>query len=117
MKKILFYFFIISGIASYAQKKFLPGYIIKLNGDTINGYIYKDLPLNNFRVCTFKADQNAQTIKFKPDEISEYRFTDGKYFVSKKISIDTSKKSLVFLQWIIKGNWSFLKKTQSLARL
>jgi len=79
-----------------AQTDFRPGYIVKLNNDTVFGTIdYRGDKLMG-EVCRFK--KNESETNYSPNDISEFRFIDSKYFVSKKIDGKN-----VFLEFLIKG--------------
>lgn len=80
-----------------AQTDFRPGYIIKTPGDTLFGKIDYRGDLKMSFVCKFKDKEN--TIReYSPDDITAFRFTDSKYFVSKKVNEKT-----MFLEYLIKG--------------
>lgn len=80
-----------------AQTDFRPGFIIKNGGDTLFGQLdYRGDALMG-SVCKFRAADNAVQ-EFKPTDISGFRFTDSKYFVSKEVD-----GKMVFLEYLIKG--------------
>lgn len=75
--------FILISFQSQAQRNFKPGYIVKLNGDTIKGFIdYRDWKQNP-QVITFKLAAVAQrysyvTIKgFGVDQFENYQIYTG----------------------------------------
>lgn len=81
----------------YARPDFRSGYIIDALGDTIVGKIDYQGDLLMGSVCIFeKVDSVIK--EYSPNDILAYRFTDGKYYVSREIE---SKK--VFLEYLIKG--------------
>jgi hypothetical protein len=100
-KTILFFCIILFSTIAKSQSDFRPGYLIKANGDTVSGLIdYRgDLMMGN--ICRFKADANSSVTEYKPVDISAYRFTDSKYFVSKNINGQD-----VFLEYLINGKLS-----------
>lgn len=84
-----------------AQTDFRPGYVIKTNGDSLVGIIdYKD-DAQMGKICKFKIKDSDNETIFTPIDLTEYRFNDSKYFVSREIM---GKK--VFLEFLIKGNIS-----------
>jgi hypothetical protein len=118
MKKGFLLIFSAISICGFAQDNYLPGYIIKLNGDTINGFIDTDRPINNFLYCSFRAKQDSKPINYNANEISGYRYIDGKYFVSKEIQSDSVKKVKVFFQWLINAKiniYSFLNENSKVS--
>ena len=80
-----------------AQTDFRSGYIIKNSGDTLYGQI--DYGVNELmsRICKFRNSDNVN-IEYSPNDISGYRFTDSKYYVTKEVN---NKK--VFMEYLIKG--------------
>lgn len=81
-----------------AQTGLRPGYIIKNDGDTLYGQIDFQSEIHMSKICLFKQLDSLHVTEYFPFEISGYRFTDGKYYVSKRI-----KNKNVFLEFLIKG--------------
>ncbi len=98
MRKGLFVtLFTLSVSTLYAQTDFRPGYVITNSYDTIYGQIdYRGDKLMG-QVCKFKSAENHIT-EYSPEDIIAYRFTDGKYYISKEIA-----DKFVFLEFLIKG--------------
>lgn len=84
---------------AYSQASFLPGYVLTNNNDTLKGYVDFRNNDKNSKICSFKAGESSQIITFSPGEIKEYRFNDGKYFVSKEVK----NKELFFLEYMVNG--------------
>lgn len=82
----------------YAQTGYRSGYVIKSEGDTLFGLIDFRSEIKMCEGCEFKLNDSTATITFTPDKIMGYRFTDGKYFVRKKVN-----NKVVFLEFLIKG--------------
>ena len=77
---------IFSANTLFAQIQFKQGYVITLDGDTLFGEIdYQDNDVLA-RQCCFRESPQSQSQMFSPLDITGYRFTDGKYFVSKNIN-------------------------------
>ena len=99
MKNLLVVIMLIfSASTLFAQIQFKSGYIITLDGDTLFGEIdYQD---DNVlaRQCRFRENPQSQSQIFYPLDIAGYRFTDGKYFVSKEVD-GTS----YFLEYLLNG--------------
>jgi hypothetical protein len=92
---------ILTSVYSFAQRDFRPGYIISNSSDTIIGYIlYKSFDAYND--CTFKAAIENKDNHYKPGEIKAFRFSDGKFFISKEIPSETGLQ-LVFAEFLIQG--------------
>ncbi len=79
------------------------GYVISINGDTTKGLLLNQISKNASKLCVFKQDANSEEKTYKPGEIAGYRYLNGKYYISKEISIDSVTKKLVFLEFLIKG--------------
>jgi hypothetical protein len=81
-----------------AQTGFRPGYVIKAEGDTLFGELNFRSEEQMLKACSFRKKDSTNVIYFSPTEINGYRFTNGKYFVSKEID-----KKKVFMEFLIKG--------------
>lgn len=79
------------------------GYIISLNGDTTKGFILAQESKDASETCIFKLNANSESKTYKPGEIAGYRYSDGKYYISKEIQIDPTTTKVVFLEFLIKG--------------
>jgi hypothetical protein len=99
---LLGFFCILTGIKSYAQNDFRPGYYITLQNDTVNGFIDYRGESRNSNSVLFRKDEFSESIKFDPTEIQAYRFVDGKFYISKKIAPDSGEK-IVFLEFLVDG--------------
>ena len=96
MKKYLLAGCVLMAFAVKAQTEFREGYIITKEKDTIYGELDHRGDRVMAKVCRFRKDDKV--FKYRPSEISAYRFTDGKFFVSKKI-----EGRDIFLQFLIEG--------------
>lgn len=74
-----------------AQEDFRKGYIIKINMDTLYGYI--NYNGTKYYDCVFKDSLKGIEIIYKPFEIYGYRFIDGKYFISKSVTLKKSYRN------------------------
>jgi hypothetical protein len=68
-----------------SQSTFQPGYCITWENDTLRGMINNKGETGNFRSCTFKKDEFAESTRFSAEEIQAYRLIDDKYYLSKKM--------------------------------
>ncbi|MDR3705386.1 MAG: hypothetical protein P4L28_05725 [Paludibacteraceae bacterium] len=110
MKRILFIALLVGiEITCLAQNEdWLPGFIIKNQGDTISGLIENKGSRSCSQYCNFKKTETDEPRQFLPSDIQGYRYKDGKFFVSKNISDSKSSKNsklsrLVFLEYLIHG--------------
>ena len=87
---------------SLAQKNFTDGYVLLPGGDTLHGEINNGSYSGNARLCLFKAYGSEDILEYSPEDISGYRFTEGKYYVSRRITID-GIPTQIFLEYLIKG--------------
>ncbi len=86
-----------------SDNRYKEGYIISLNGDTTKGFLLEQESKNASKHCTFKSSANSESITYKPGEIVGYRYSDGKYYISKEIQIDPTTNMVVFLEFLIQG--------------
>jgi hypothetical protein len=86
----------------FAQSNFKPGYYITNEMDTVHGLIDYRNNTKNAEKCVFiKSIEDEKSI-FLPGEIHSYRITNGKYFTSKIIPIDSTQIN-VFCEFLING--------------
>lgn len=90
-----------------AQAEFRPGYIITLQGDTVNGFIDLRSDKANARAVVFKEVTGLEKRTYTPDQIKSYRFDNGKYYLS-GFSLDYEMEDQVFLEYVVKGSVSIL---------
>jgi len=86
----------------YSQTDFRSGYIIKNNNDTLYGLIDFRGNVANTKKCIYKKEVNSEKQEFYPSELMAYRFTDGKYYVTRTIKSGETKDQL-FLEYLING--------------
>ena len=103
MKKILAILVLIAcPFLLFAQKDLRQGYVITINGDTVNGRLDFRGDINNSKNCIFYSGSN-QILKYLPFEIKSYRFKDGKYYISKSIEKQDTVKQ-IFAEYIVDGH-------------
>ncbi len=103
MRKILLAAIIgfFSFFAVPAQTGFRPGFVIKNNGDTLNGLVDYTTDAKFGKSCTFKRFDIAQIITYRPDQIKAYGFDHGRYFESKR-----KGRKPAFMECLLKGKTS-----------
>jgi hypothetical protein len=102
MKKFILLLFLLviflSGNAVLGQKIFREGFIVKKNGESLNGLVQyaanQDVP----SVCIFKRFDIARVVNYSPDEILAFGYKNGNSYESKDIN---NKK--LFLEVFIMG--------------
>ncbi|MCW3083419.1 MAG: hypothetical protein JWP12_785 [Bacteroidetes bacterium] len=82
-----------------AQVKYLPGYVIMLNGDSLKGEIKTNMKheFDNFTKASYRKKEGSEIKTFSPAKIKEY-CVDGITFVSRNIDGDQ-----VFVKRLSKG--------------
>lgn len=89
LSTIVVLLFIVLSINSYAKGKLIPGYVITLSNDTIEGYIeysrWKYTPEEVF----FKESMNGIGLYYTPKMISEF-CVDGEVYRSAIVKVDQS---------------------------
>lgn len=94
---IFFYSFIL-----YGQRDMKSGYIITNNSDTVYGQIDYQLDVYNAENCYFIQDSQTNPITYKPGQIKAYRIINGKFYVSRKVTIEKTERE-VFLEFLVNG--------------
>lgn len=87
---------------SFAQSDYRPGYIIKNSNDTIRGFIDFRGEIINSTQCSFVSKLGDKPTTFLPNDISEYRFNGGKYYITDSIKLGGETK-IVFLEFLLRG--------------
>jgi len=83
-------------INANSQSDFRNGYIITEKNDTLFGLVNNRGAINNSQKCIYKENKDSEKVEFSPKEIKGYRFTNGKYYISKSINNQD-----IFLEYII----------------
>lgn len=99
---LLFLSVFFSGTALFSQSDFRQGYVINNENDTISGLIDYKGNKASAEICLFKYNSGSDEIRFTPEDIKSYRFTDSKYYVSKKLNADGEEAPL-FLEFLVDG--------------
>lgn len=86
----------------FGQNDWKPGYIIKLQGDTIYGFIDNRGSKSNSQQCYFRKEEVGETQILKPQDLVGYRFIDSKLFISKNID-GLEYEMPVFLEFLFSG--------------
>jgi hypothetical protein len=103
--------YILIGIAIYflsfsangfSQNSYFEGFIILQGGDTINGYLQAQNSKKASKWCVFKSDKDKKARKYRPADISGYRYKGDKFYISKVIGKQPDAKT-VFLEFLLKG--------------
>ncbi|HKK58566.1 MAG TPA: hypothetical protein VJ937_03755 [Salinivirga sp.] len=83
-----------------AQNEWKPGYILKTQQDTVWGSLLNKKYSKNAKSINFRTNEGEKETTFVPSEIYGYRFTNGKYYVSKYVD---STHGMLFLEYLING--------------
>jgi hypothetical protein len=113
MKLLLISCLLILVITSLNAQDFRTGFIIKVSGDSIGGFVENNTSKENSKVCYFKAKRGAKKVAFLPSELKGYGVIDYKYFKSKEIKLADGQKKTVFLEALVKGKASLYSYVDS----
>jgi len=87
-----FLFILFSCQTAYSQQNYLSGYIIRLNGDTIYGYIdYRNWKTNPVQI-SFENLLDSNEIIYTPFDIKEFGVADEKY---KSATVETEVSQII----------------------
>ncbi len=67
--------------ALFAQKIFNPGYVVKLNGDTLRGFVLESSYEILSREVAFKTTENAVPATYKPADLRGFGINNGQYYL------------------------------------
>lgn len=82
---------------------FRPGYIITINGDSINGLVSYGAGKKNLATCSFKKDKRAKAEQYSPLELRAYGINEDKQFVSLALPDNSVPTSQVFARLVVHG--------------
>jgi hypothetical protein len=104
MKQLSVIFLLLTfvGRIVYAQADFRQGQIFTLAHDTVTGFIDYRGDINNSERCTFKSGLEEPAKEFLPGKIEGYRFTGGKYYVSKVVRREDGTVP-AFVEYLVEG--------------
>lgn len=88
-------------LSCFGQKIFREGYVIKNNGDTLNGLVQFEANQGVANMCIFKRFDIANVVKYSPDMLKGFGYKNGNYYES-----FTVMHKHVFLECLIKGSVS-----------
>ena len=94
----LTFVFLTGSLVLNGQAGFRKGYIIKNNGDTLNGLVYYGLDIRFKRSCSFKRFEIMRETTYGPDELIAFGFRNGRYYESK-----TYENRKIFFECLVKG--------------
>jgi len=110
MQKLIITFIVSSiGFSLAVAQDFRQGFIVKINGDSVSGFVDNGSDKNNSRFCVFKPAKRSKKVKFLPNQLVRYGFIDDKLYESKEIITREkggSRKSLIFMEVLVKGQVS-----------
>jgi hypothetical protein len=119
VKKILslaLLFILLSVNGVYCQKIFRDGYIIKKNGETMNGLIEYSVNQGTPKVCIFKRFDIAMPVEYGPADIQGFAYRNGNRYESREYdSKESFFEVLVSGQIVLygKGSKSYIDKDHS----
>jgi len=88
MRMIFLLFATVAGlqITAFSQSKFIRGYIVTHEKDTLKGEICDDIYLRNASIITFRNDEAGAAQNFKPTEIHSCYLSKGYFYESRIFS-------------------------------
>ncbi len=86
----------------FSQTSYRAGYFITWENDTVHGLIDYRGEVRNSSFCSFKQDETSEPKRYEPSEIQAYRFDEGKYYISRSITLQGQEKQ-VFLEFLVNG--------------
>src|SRR5580698_4939105 len=81
MNRLLTALLLCISICSAAQTNFAPGYIIRTNGDSLQGYLQEEVRTQLVFQIQFKTDiSNSSVQTFTPNEVKAFKYEGGDQF-------------------------------------
>lgn len=107
MKTILFAFFFSLSYLLAGQGRFEPGYIVRSEGDTLNGYLYYSIDKVIVQKIEFKEDVSAKVKLFEPTQIMAIGFKNGRIFENLSVGMGI-ESTTIFTKRILEGKIDLL---------
>lgn len=97
-------------IASWANAQdYRPGYVVKNDLDSINGFVAYRSDAKNQEECLFRQTRKGETIRFNPEQLRAFGFHGDKQFRSVNSPHESGSSRKVFAKQLVRGNMSLLK--------
>jgi len=104
------------GFKSISQKNFVPGYIIKNNGDSIHGLLQEEIKKELLNQVKFSASPNAAAIVYTPDLIRTFGYDGRDTYKSISFSAslgDSSFSKTCFARYLVSGYYDLYAYTEN----
>ncbi len=93
---------LIANAAAAQKPKFLPGYLVTIEGDTVRGFIRKLKLTGNYDSCVFVAQLNANPVTYHPSKLNAYKIDGSNKMVARTIQLK-EKPVQVYLEVLADG--------------
>jgi len=94
---------------SVGQQRFQPGYVIKINGDTVQGYVQNLKPKTSPKQIQFKASSAASPQVFNTNSIKGFSIRGKLYGRASITSSDNQGITSLFLEILVQGDKSLYR--------
>src|SRR4051812_38300741 len=88
---------------SFSQKEYKSGYIIRINGDSVAGFIGFRNRTGNGNACYYKEQNDSQETLLSPLDIKTFGYVFGERFDSKMLPVVNGQ---VFAKTLVRGTMS-----------
>lgn len=95
------FLFLFVQVLGFGQRIFRDGYVVKNNGDTLNGLVQFEAKQKGISECFFKRFDIANVVMYTPDMLKGFGYKKGNNYESFNINSE-----LVFLECLVKGSVS-----------
>lgn len=89
-----------------------PGYIIKSDGNKINGMVAYISGQQRFQLCKFRNSENQETTDYSPDQILGYGFDRDSHYISATLKKD-GIEGIQFAEVLVSGKLNLLQYNDS----
>lgn len=100
--------FLLTAAAVNAQD-YRPGYVVKSDRDSINGYVAYRADGKNLQECLFRQEKKGEIIRYTPEQLTAYGFHDDKKFKSVISPGESGFSERVFAKQLVQGSMSLYK--------
>ena len=109
MKYRLLFLLLTLNAYAYAQESFMKGYIVRISGDTIHGFIKRDMDISLARGVYFKREMYQKQSEFQTaKEISAFAFDKGNIYrlLTYSDPVDNGAQKTEFAKFLVDGKIS-----------
>ncbi|PWT70866.1 MAG: hypothetical protein C5B59_19520, partial [Bacteroidetes bacterium] len=96
-------------VSAHSQKNFVPGYLLKPNGDSVRGLLQEEIKGELLKSVSFKKSDASETKNYSVTEINGFKYDGGNLYKAISFAdprVDSFQKKTYFANELLKGYYS-----------